>query len=181
MKTGMYLAAAVLCGASIVPIVAGAEPWEVRREIREGARSVAIEKREAAREVNRCKTRDCVSREMREGQREVDRERREARNEVRQARAENYSGVARYDGRYYGNGQYGNGSTATASTATASTTATVGTATVSTTSPTTGMGTTIQMVITVATAATSCICAMPITVATDAGTGTEGTGMSTTT
>ncbi len=112
MKTGMSLAAAILCCscASIVPTVAGADPWEVRREVREGARSVEIEKREAAREIRRCETRDCALREMREGQREVDRERREARNEVRRERAEDYFQPARYDqnarnyrdGRYYG-------------------------------------------------------------------------------
>jgi hypothetical protein len=112
----MSLAAAVLCYAcaSIVPMVAGAEPWEVRREMREGARNVAIEQREAAREIRRCETRDCVLREKREGQREVNRERREARNEIHQERAENYWQAARYnrsapyygDRRYYGNGPY---------------------------------------------------------------------------
>ncbi len=53
MKTGMPLAAAMLCCsfASIVPQVADADPWEVRREMREGARSVDIEKHEAAREI----------------------------------------------------------------------------------------------------------------------------------
>ena len=112
MKTRMSLAAAILCcsSASIVPMVAGADSWEVRREMREGVRSVDIEKREASREIQRCKTRDCVLREVREGQREVNRERREARNEIRGERAENYSQPARYnrsarnygDGRYYG-------------------------------------------------------------------------------
>jgi hypothetical protein len=99
----------------IVPTVAGADSWEVRREMREGARGVEIEKREAAREIRRCETRDCVLREMREGQREVDRERREARNEIRRERAESYYQPARYDrnaryyydyGRYYGSPNY---------------------------------------------------------------------------
>jgi len=111
VKTAMSLAAAVLCctSASIVPVVAGAEPWEVRREMREGARNVAIEQREAAHEIRRCQTRDCVLREKREGQREVNRERREARNEIRQERAENYYQAARYNRNaryYYGDGRY---------------------------------------------------------------------------
>jgi hypothetical protein len=89
-------------------MVAGADPWEVRREVREGKRSVDIEKREAAREIRRCETRDCVLREMREGQREVDRERREARYEIRREQAEDYLQPARYnhDARYYGAGRY---------------------------------------------------------------------------
>jgi len=89
-------------------MVAGADPWEVRREMREGARSVDTEKREAAREIRRCETRDCVLRELREGQREVNRERREARNEIRRERAENYSQPARYNrnARYHGDGRY---------------------------------------------------------------------------
>ena len=110
MKTRMSLAAAILCCscASIVPMVAGADPWEVRREIREGARSVDIEKREASREIRRCETRDCVLREVREGQREVNRERREARNEIHRERTENYSQPAGYNRnvRYYGDGRY---------------------------------------------------------------------------
>ncbi len=108
MKTRMSLAAALLCCASIVPMVAGADPWKVRSEMREGARSVDIEKREAAREIRRCQTRDCVAREMREGQREVNRERREARNEISRERAENYYQPARYNrnARYYGDGRY---------------------------------------------------------------------------
>ena len=110
MKTGMSLAAAIICCscASIVPMVAGADPWEVRREVREGARGVENEKREAAREIRRCETRDCVLREMREGQREVGRERREARNEVRRERAEDYVVPTRYNqnARYYRDGRY---------------------------------------------------------------------------
>ena len=109
VKIRISLAAAALCCASIVPTLAGADPWEVRREIREGARSVAIEKREAAREIHRCKTRDCMLREVREGRREVNRERREARHEVRRERAEDYYRPARhYDGndRYYGDDRY---------------------------------------------------------------------------
>ena len=97
MKTGKSLVVAVLCCASIAPLVAGADPWEVRREIREGARNVAQERREAAREMRRCETRDCVLREMREGQREVNRERRETRREIRRERVED-----RYEGPRYG-------------------------------------------------------------------------------
>lgn len=112
MKTGTSLAAAILCCscASLAPMVAGADPWEVRREMREGARGVDIEKREASREIRRCGTRDCVLREVREGQREVERERREARNEIHRELAGDYFAPARYnpkapnygDHRYYG-------------------------------------------------------------------------------
>ncbi len=109
MKTGMSLAAAMLCCsfASIVPLVASADPWEVRREMREGARSVDIEKREADREIRRCQTRECVAREVREGQREVNRERHEARHEIHRERSEN-NYPARYSRnvRYYGDGRY---------------------------------------------------------------------------
>ena len=109
MKIRMSVAAAALCCVSIVPTLAGADPWEVRREVREGARSVDIEKREAAREIHRCKTRECMLREVREGRREVDRERREARQEIRRERAGDYYRRApRYNGndRYYGDGRY---------------------------------------------------------------------------
>ena len=109
MKIRMSVAAAALCCASIVPTLAGADPWEVRREIREGARSVAIEKREAAREIHRCETRECMLREVREGRREVNRERREARHEIRRERAEDdYRPARHYNGndRYYGDGRY---------------------------------------------------------------------------
>jgi hypothetical protein len=110
VKTGMSLAAAVLCCscASIVPLVAGADPWEVRREMREGARSVDIERHEAAREIRRCQTRDCVAREIREGRREVNRERHEARHEIHRAQAGKYTHPARYNRNvpYYGDGRY---------------------------------------------------------------------------
>ncbi len=89
-------------------MAASADSWESRREVREGARSVESEKREAAREMRRCETRDCVLREMREGQREVDRERREARNEVQRERAVDYFQRAGYelDARHYRNSRY---------------------------------------------------------------------------
>jgi len=79
-----FLGAALLCVA--VTSTAAADPWHARREWREGSREVAAEKREAAREIRKCKTRDCVMREMREGDREVSRERRETWREVQQAR-----------------------------------------------------------------------------------------------
>ena len=108
VKTRMSLPVAILCCTSIVPMVAGADPWEVRREMREGARSVDIEKREAAREIRRCETRDCVKREVREGHREVNRERHEARNEIQRERTRRYVQPARYNSnaRYYGDGRY---------------------------------------------------------------------------
>ena len=89
MKTSIGLATALLCVASMVPTHAGADSWEVRRETREGARNIEMERREAAREMRRCESRQCVLREMREGQREMDRERREARREISWERAQN--------------------------------------------------------------------------------------------
>jgi len=47
---------------------------------------VAREKREARRELRRCKTRECARREIKEGYREVQREKREARRELREGR-----------------------------------------------------------------------------------------------
>ena len=99
MNIRHILGAALLCVA--VTSTAAADPWQARREWREGAREVAAEKREAAREVHRCKTRDCVMREMREGQREVSRERRETWREVQRARANDrwYRDTRYYDNR----------------------------------------------------------------------------------
>jgi hypothetical protein len=79
------LGAAMLCVA--VTSTAAADPWHTRREWREGAREVAAEKREAAREIRKCKTRECMMREVREGQREVSREHRETWREVQRVRA----------------------------------------------------------------------------------------------
>ena len=104
MTTRTSLAAALLCLASILPAVAGAEPWEVRREVREGARNMAHERQEAAREVRRCDSRDCVRREIREGHREVHRERLEARHEIRHEQARDYH-RARYDAHRHANGR----------------------------------------------------------------------------
>lgn len=110
VKTGMTLAAAILCCAcaSIAPRVANADPRQVRSEMREGARSIDNEKHEAAREIRRCETRDCVLREVQEGRREVDRERREARNEIHRERTDNYWQPAPYSRspRYYGDSRY---------------------------------------------------------------------------
>lgn len=114
VKTRIYLAAAILCCVSVAPTVAGADPHEVRREVREGARSVVHERREAAREMRSCQSRECVLREMREGQREVNREQREAYREVRQERSRDYYPSIRHDPdgrydrdhRYHGNGNH---------------------------------------------------------------------------
>jgi hypothetical protein len=76
----LMMAAALL---ALLPSPAVADRWEVRREVREGVRSIEAEKREARREIRRCQTRECARREIREGHREVERERREARREVR--------------------------------------------------------------------------------------------------
>ncbi len=83
MKPRMHAAVTMLCLVCGLPSLASADPWEVRREWREGARNVQQERREAAREIRRCASRECVEREVREGRREVGRERREARHEVR--------------------------------------------------------------------------------------------------
>lgn len=89
-------ALALALAGPLVPGVALADRWEVRREVREGARSVERERREARREIRRCETRECARREIREGYREVERERREARREVRSELRE-----ARWEDRYY--------------------------------------------------------------------------------
>lgn len=88
------------------PTQALAQSWEVRREIREGARSVAKEKREAARELRGCTTKECARREVREGYREVNRERREARREIRREVREDVRDQYWRDGRYYRDGRY---------------------------------------------------------------------------
>jgi len=77
------LAAVLVLMAGLPPPTAYAGRWEVRREMREGAREVAREKREAHRELKRCGTRECARREIREGYHEVQREKREARREIR--------------------------------------------------------------------------------------------------
>lgn len=79
------LAVVLVLAAGLLPPPAYADRWEVRRELREGAREVRREKREARRELARCETRACARREVREGYREVQQERREARREVRRA------------------------------------------------------------------------------------------------
>ena len=85
MNIRHFLGAALLCVA--VTSTAAADPWHARQEWREGAREVAAEKREAAREIRKCKTRECMMREVREGQREVSREHRETWREVHRVRA----------------------------------------------------------------------------------------------
>jgi hypothetical protein len=82
----LSLAAAALSLTALAPTLAVADPWEVRREAIEGVRNVQYERREAAREIDRCRTRECVEREIREGRREVERERREAYQEVNRER-----------------------------------------------------------------------------------------------
>ena len=99
-------ASVVLVGA-FVPTDALASRWEVRQEVREGAKSVHKEKKEAARELRKCGTRECARREVREGYREVERERREARREIRQEiREDYYDSYYRGDNRWYRDGRY---------------------------------------------------------------------------
>jgi hypothetical protein len=90
-----------------LPAPAAAARWEVRREVREGARAVGREKREAFRELQRCTTRDCARREVREGHREVAREKREARREIkREVRQDYYDNFYRGNGRWYRDGRW---------------------------------------------------------------------------
>jgi hypothetical protein len=100
-------AASVVLGGAFAPTEALASRWEVRQEVREGARSVRKEKKEAARELRKCQTRECARREVREGYREVERERREARREIRrEIREDYYDSYYRGDGRWYRDGRY---------------------------------------------------------------------------
>ena len=100
--------------ACVAPATVMADRWEVRREVREGYYEVDREKREAARELRRCQTRECARREVREGYREVGREKREARHEIRRELREDYyrdqyyRGDQRWyrDGRYWGRDEY---------------------------------------------------------------------------
>jgi hypothetical protein len=116
VKTRLSLATALLCCASLAPLVAGADPWEVRREVREGAREIDRERHEAAHEIRRCETRECAKREAREGKREVKRERHEARHEIQAERGYGYRPQPQYahnrpyyyynNARYYGDSRY---------------------------------------------------------------------------
>ena len=108
------VAAIVTVLACLSPATVMADRWEVRREVREGYYEVEREKREAARELRRCQTRECARREVREGYREVEREKREARHEIRRELREDYyrdqyyRGDQRWyrDGRYWGRDEY---------------------------------------------------------------------------
>lgn len=73
-----------------IPLMVQANNWEIRREIREGAREVRRERREAVREILEADSPREVRREIREGIREVQRERREAAREVRREIIEDY-------------------------------------------------------------------------------------------
>lgn len=103
------LAALGTIAGAFTPGTALASRWEVRQEVREGYYEVGREKREARRELSRCKTRECARREVREGYREVGREKREARREIRHEVRENY--YDRYfqgNDRWYRDGRYWN-------------------------------------------------------------------------
>jgi len=100
-------AASVVLVGAFVPTDALASRWEVRQEVREGAKSVRKEKKEAARELRKCETRECARREVREGYREVERERREARREIRrEIREDYYDNYYRGGDRWYRDGRY---------------------------------------------------------------------------
>ena len=97
----MAIAAVVAVAVGLMaPQPAAASRWEVRKEMREGAKSVQREKREAARELRKCQTRECARREVREGYREA---RREIRREVRE---DYYDRYYRGEGRWYRDGRY---------------------------------------------------------------------------
>jgi hypothetical protein len=100
------LTIALLVPDLLLPAQALAQSWEVRREIVEGARSVAREKREAGRELRRCTTRECARREVSEGYREVNRERREARREIRSEVREDVRDQYWRNGRYFRDGRH---------------------------------------------------------------------------
>jgi hypothetical protein len=101
------VAASVVLGGTFAPTQALASRWEVRKEVREGAKEVRREKKEATRELRKCQTRECARREVREGYREVERERREARREIRrEIREDYYDNYYRGDGRWYREGRY---------------------------------------------------------------------------
>jgi hypothetical protein len=85
MKTHITLKAAVLALLAFSVPRAAMQDWDTRQEIREGARQVNRERREAAREIRNADSRIEARHEIREGAREVSRERREARNEVRRS------------------------------------------------------------------------------------------------
>lgn len=106
--TWAWIAASVATVAGFAPGAALADRWEVRREAREGYYAVEREKREAARELHRCQTRECARREIREGYREVEREKREARHEIRRELREDYYRDQYYRGgeRWYRDGRY---------------------------------------------------------------------------
>jgi len=53
-------AASVVLVGTFVPTDARASRWEVRQEVREGAKSVRKEKKEAVRELRKCQTRECA-------------------------------------------------------------------------------------------------------------------------
>jgi hypothetical protein len=100
-------AASIILGGAFAPAEALASRWEVRKEVREGAKEVRREKKEAVRELRKCQTRECARREVREGYREVERERREARREIRrEIREDYYDNYYRGDGRWYREGRY---------------------------------------------------------------------------
>lgn len=100
------LALALVATDFLLPAPAAAQSWEVRREMREGARNVARERREAARELRRCTTRECARREVREGYREVNQERREARREIRAEVREDFRDQYWRNGRFFRDGRY---------------------------------------------------------------------------
>lgn len=116
VNTRLSLATALLCCAAVAPLAAGADPREVRREVREGAYEIDRERHEAAHEIRRCETRECAKRESREGKREVKRERHEAHHEIQAARGQTYWPQAQYarntpyyyynNSRYYGDNRY---------------------------------------------------------------------------
>ena len=106
--TAMAAASVAIVGLAM-PMQASASRWEVRQEVREGAYEVHREKREAARELRKCQTRECARREVREGYREVSRERREARREIRrEIREDRYDRYYQGGDRWYRDGRYWN-------------------------------------------------------------------------
>ena len=94
MLTLLNVRKTAILGAALllVPCLAQADRWDVRREIAEGNREIREERREAAHEIATADTRWEARHEFREAGREIRHERREARREIRREVNQSYWG-----------------------------------------------------------------------------------------
>jgi hypothetical protein len=85
MPTFLNVRKAAIFGAALllVPCLAQADRWDVRREVAEGNREIRQERREAVREIATADSPWEARQEIREAGREIRHEKREARREVR--------------------------------------------------------------------------------------------------